>query len=156
MDIATGQIYENWLGKPIKWTVILSCEPPKTHKPNQMGGTILSIPLLSRMRSYCPNRTRGLISDLLTVFFFFSISRSCPQAYRGGGHQRKSPVDCAVDFISKIYHNITTVSFFFQHTFLYKPESPQMSIKDIWMMPKHNLDNFKVLWWFLFIKCWSS
>ena len=44
-------------------------------------------------------------------FFSPQNSWSCPQAYRGAGCRRKSPLDGATNFILKIWRHIMTVSF---------------------------------------------
>ena len=52
-----------------------------------------------------------LSNKQITKKYFFQNSWSFPQAYRSDGRRRKSPLDGAIDFPSKIWHHITTVSF---------------------------------------------
>ena len=107
------------------------------------GGKILKIPVVSRVRSSGRGRRRGLTSNLLKVFFLQN-SRSCPQAYRGGGRQRKSPLDGAVDFLSKLRHHIMAVSFVSALMFVLIRKLADV-YKYVLLWPKHNLVHFKNL-----------
>ena len=87
--------------------------------------------------------------------YLFQNFWSCPQAYPGGGCRRKLSLDVAVDFLSKIWLQITTVSFVSAFIFVLI-RKPADVYKHVLMGPKHNLVNFKYSWWCLLIKSWSS
>ena len=90
-----------------------------------------------------PDWTGFLGTKILRIWFTVSNHTKCAiqhchtfgllshhSSLGGGGRWRKSPLDGAVDFLSKIWHNITTVSFL-SAFFPYQSGSPQTSIKTV-------------------------
>ena len=71
------------------------------------------------------------------------------------GRRRKSPLDGAVDFLSKIRPHITTVSFVSALIFVFI-RKPADVYKHVEMGPKHSFVQFKLLWCCLYINSWSS
>ena len=65
--------------------------------PHHIWGKILINPLVNSGRCH----GRGVTNNLLKVFFLLQNSRSCPQAYCGGGCRLKLPINGAVDFLKK-------------------------------------------------------
>ena len=79
---------------------------------------------------------------ILLKLFFLGISWSCIRAYRGAGHRWKSPLDCATDFLWKIWQHISAVNFVSVLIFCFCQEAQ----KRLWTWGKWGLKIVLLIW----------
>ena len=99
--------------------------------PTPWGARQKKINQVTHLRNSDRGRRRGLTSNLIVLC---KNSWSCPEAYGGVCRRQKSPLDCAIDFLAKIWQHITIVSFF-KLSFCFLLESLKMP----WNMSKLSL-----------------